>query len=64
MKHHKNLIGEDKLYDVTEVKGAFKYILLEALGPHCHLDDLKKREDIWRTRLESWYPVGLNKKDD
>ena len=64
VKHHKNLIGEDKLYDVTEVKGAFKYILLEALGPHCHLDDLKKREDIWRTRLESWYPVGLNKKDD
>ena len=64
VKHHKNLIGGDKLYDLEEVKAAFKYILLEALGPDCQLDALKKREDVWRTRLESWYPVGLNKRDD
>ena len=64
MKHHKNLIGGDKLYDLEEVKAAFKYILLEALGPDCQLEALKKREDVWRTRLESWYPVGLNKRDD
>ena len=64
VKNHKNLIGQDKLYDLKEVKAAFKYTLLEALGPGCQLDELKKREDVWRTRLESWYPVGLNKRDD
>ena len=59
-----NLVGGDKLYDLAEVKAAFKFTLLEALGPDCDADALKRKEDMWRTRLESWYPVGLNKRDD
>ena len=64
VSNHKELVGADKLYDLQEVKQAFKFILLESLGNDKHLDDLKKREDLWRTRLESWAPVGLNVRHD
>ena len=61
---HKHLVGENKLYEVDEVKVAFKLILLEALGPNISLDELKKKEGVWRTKLESWAPIGLNTRDD
>ena len=61
---HKHLLGEDKLYELGDVKTAFKFILLEALGPSGSIDELKKKEAIWRTRLESWAPIGLNTRDD
>ena len=61
---HKDLLGEDKLYDLGEVKAAFKFTLLEALGTGASLEELKKKEGDWRTRLESWAPIGLNSRDD
>ena len=61
---HKNLLGEDKLYGLDEVKAAFKFTLLEALGSGASLEELKKKEGDWRTRLESWAPIGLNSRDD
>ena len=41
-----------------------KFTLLESLGPDADLQDLKKKEDVWRTRLESWDPIGLNVRED
>ena len=61
---HKNLKGAEKLYDLEEVKSAFKLILIEALGKDAELEELKKKEDLWRTRLESWAPMGLNVRED
>ena len=62
--NHNELVGADKLYDLQEVRKAFQFILLESLGDAAYLDDLKKKEDLWRTRLESWAPVGLNVRHD
>ena len=64
MKYHNELVGEDKLYDLAEVRAAMKFTLLESLGPDADLEDLKKKEDIWRTRLESWAPIRLNVRED
>ena len=27
-------------------------------------EDLKKLENVWRDRLQSWHPLGLNTRDD
>ena len=43
---------------------AFKFILLESLGEDSSLEELKKKEDVWRNRLESWAPSGLNTRED
>ena len=64
VKYHNELVGEDKLYDLAEVRAAMKFTLLESLGPDADLEDIKKKEDIWRTRLESWAPIGLNVRED
>ena len=61
---HKHLLGSDKLKTVAEVKSGFKFTLLESLGPDGSLEELKRREDVWRTRLDSWAPAGLNTKED
>ena len=63
-KNHKHLVGDDKLFDVKEIRSAFKLILLEALGDDSPLEELKKKEETWRNRLESWAPVGLNTRED
>ena len=64
MTSHRNLIGSGKLYDLQEVKSSLRFILLEALGKDAVLEDLKEKEDTWRTRLGSWDPEGLNLKED
>ena len=63
-KCHKHLVGDNKLMDLKEIKSSFKLTLLEALGDNSTLEELKEREEIWRNRLESWAPVGLNTRED
>ena len=58
------LIGADKLSTTEEVRDAFSLILLESLGEESTLADLKKKEDTWRNRLDSWAPSGLNTRED
>ena len=57
-------MGDDKLLEVKEIRSALKLTLLEALGDNSSLEELKKKEEIWRNRLESWAPVGLNTRED
>ena len=61
---HRELIGADKLSTTEEVRDAFSLILLESLGEESTLADLKKKEDTWRNRLDSWAPSGLNTRED
>ena len=63
-KCHKLLLGDRKLMDLKEIKSSFKLTLLEALGDNGTLEELKEKEEIWRNRLESWAPVGLNTRED
>ena len=64
VKNHPGLVGEDTLYRLEEVRNAFKFTLLESLGDGAPLEELKNREEVWRNRLESWHPVGLNVRED
>ena len=61
---HSDLTGPGKLVELEEVKSSLKLILLEALGKNAELKDLRALEDVWRTRLESWAPAGLNSRED
>ena len=63
-QQHRNFIGADKLFKTEEVRASFKFILLESLGEESQIEDLKKKEDTWRTRLDSWAPSGLNTRED
>ena len=63
-ENHREFIGADKLYEVKEVKAALRFILLESLGYEATLEELKRKEDIWRNRLDSWAPLGLNTRED
>ena len=62
--NHKELVGVNMLYDLDEVRSALKFTLLESLGENADLNELKRKEDTWRTRLESWAPSGLNIRED
>ena len=64
VENHKELLGADKLYELGEVKSALRFTLLESLGKDAELEEVKVREGVWRTRLESWVPLGLNVRDD
>ena len=64
VKNHPGLVGENTLYGLDEVRNAFRFTLLESLGDGAHLNELKNREEVWRNRLESWHPVGLNVRED
>ena len=61
---HSDLSGPGKLRELEEVKSSLRFILLEALGRDAALKDLRALEDVWRTRLESWAPAGLNSRED
>ena len=63
-RNHRELVGVHSLYDLTEVRSALRFTMLESLGQNADLNELKKKEDMWRTRLESWAPTGLNVKED
>ena len=40
------------------------FVLLESVGDSGSQEDLKKLENVWRDRLQSWHPLGLNTRDD
>ena len=62
--HRDDMVGQDKLQTTADIRKSLRFTLLEALGPEGDLEELKRLEGIWRDRLESWDPVGLNTRDD
>ena len=61
---HSEIARPDKLLSTNDVKAQFSFTLLEAIGEGGTDDQLKKLEDVWRDRLQSWAPLGLNTKED
>ena len=57
-------MGPDKLMSVDGVKKMLTFVLLESVGESGSQEDLKKLENVWRDRLQSWHPLGLNTRDD
>ena len=62
--HKEKVVGADKLNTVEEVQNQLKFTLLESVGRLGTEDELKRLEDIWRDRLQSWAPLGLNTRED
>ena len=61
---HSEIARPDKLLSTNDVKAQFSFTLLEAIGEGGTDEQLKKLEDVWRDRLQSWAPLGLNTKED
>ena len=49
---------------VDVIKKMMTFVLLESVGENVSKKDLKKLENVWRDRLQSWHPLGLNTRDD
>ena len=57
-------MGPGKLMSGDGVKKMLTFVLLESVGESGSQKDLKKLENVWRDRLQSWHPLGLNTRDD
>jgi hypothetical protein len=58
------MVGPGKLMSVEVIKRMMTFVLLESVGENGSQEDLKKLENVWRDRLQSWHPLGLNTRDD
>ena len=61
---HREMVGATKLTGTDEVKSKIKFTLLQSVGLSAGDEELKKLENKWRDKLQSWAPLGLNTKDD
>ena len=61
---HREMVGATKLTGTDEVKSKIKFTLLQSVGLSAGDEELKKLENKWRDKLQSWAPMGLNTKDD
>ena len=58
------MVGNDKMRTTADVKSFLTLTLIESVGENGTEEDLKRLEDVWRDRLASWAPTGLNTRDD
>ena len=63
-RHREEMVGPGKLMSVEVIKRMMTFVLLESVGENGSQEDLKKLENVWRDRLQSWHPLGLNTRDD
>jgi hypothetical protein len=57
------MVGSDKLMDSNIIKNQLQYTLLERAEDGTPTT-LAKLEEKWRNNLRSWFPSGLNTRDD
>ena len=62
--HREEMVGQGKLMSAEEIKKMMTFVLLESVGQNGSQEELKKLENVWRDRLQSWQPLGLNTRDD
>ena len=62
--HPEKVVGADKLNTVEDVQNQLTFTLLETVGRLGTPDELKRLEGVWRDKLQSWAPLGLNTRDD
>ena len=58
------MVGAGKLVNTDDIKMKLRFSLLESVGEHGLPGDLQKLEEMWRDRLQSWYPLGHNTRED
>lgn len=62
--HKDAVVGDGKMVTSEDVKQHLSLTLLESAGDQGGQEDLKRLEGVWRDRLQSWVPLGLNTRDD
>ena len=64
ISHMDSMVGKGKLSTSELVKSSFTFTLLESVGLSGTAEDLDRCEEIWRNRLNTWTPNGLNVRED
>ena len=57
------MVGENKLMETSEIKKLLQFSILERAEDENPVT-LSIIEEKWRNNLRSWYPTGLNTRDD
>jgi general stress protein 26 len=58
------VVGNGKLFSTEDIKQHLTFSLLESVGEDGLQEDLQELEEKWRDRLQSWFPLGLNIRED
>ena len=58
------MVGTGKLFESGDIKGLLTVTLLESVGLDSSFESLESCEEQWRNKLQSWFPSGLNIRED
>ena len=61
--HPVEMVGDKKLMETSEIKKLLQFSILERAEDENPVT-LSIIEEKWRNNLRSWYPTGLNTRDD
>ena len=62
--HKDSMVGAGKLSTTELVRSSLTFTLIESVGQEGSAKDLEQCEEVWRNRLNSWAPNGLNVRED
>ena len=58
------MVGAGKLSTTELVRSSLTFTLIESVGQEGSAEDLEQCEEVWRNRLNTWAPNGLNVRED
>ena len=58
------MVGAGKLSTTQDIRSLLTLTLLDSVGQEGSEDDLEQCEELWRNKLCSWAPNGLNMRQD
>ena len=61
--HPLEMVGENKLKDTDSIRSLLQFTILERAVDESPVT-LTRLEEKWRNNLRSWFPLGLNTRDD
>jgi hypothetical protein len=61
---HRDMVGHNKLTTTDNIKACLSFTILESVGIGGTVGELEEVEEVWRNRLQSWAPGGLNTRED
>ena len=62
--HKDSMVGAGKLSTTELVRSSLTFTLIESVGQEGSAEDLEQCEEVWRNRLNTWAPNGLNVRED
>jgi hypothetical protein len=63
-QHKDQMVGAGKLFDSGDIKRLLTFTLLESVGLDGSFESLERCEEQWRNKMQSWFPSGLNIRED